>query len=64
MKTVPAMFFALVMFVRGAPAQSPRTSLEIRGPATLSSQRAVSAVLGLANFSQAYAARERLMQYA
>lgn len=64
MKTVLAMFFALVMFAPAAPAQPPKTSLEIRCPATLPSQRAVSAVLGIANFSQAYAARERLMRYA
>ena len=64
MKTVLAMFFALVMFAPVAPAQPPKTSLEIRCPATLPSQRAVSAVLGMANFSQTYAARERLMQYA
>ena len=64
MKAVLAIFFALVMFVPTAPAQSSKTSLEIRCPATLPSQRAVSDVLGIANFSQAYAARERLMQYA
>lgn len=64
MKAMLALFFALVMFAPVAPAQSPRTSLVIRCPATLPSQRAVSAVLGMANFSQTYAARERLMQYA
>ena len=64
MKTVLAMFVALVMFAPVAPAQSPKTSLEIRCPATLPSQRDVSVVLGMTNFSQTYAARERLMQYA
>lgn len=64
MKTVLAMFFALVMFAPVAPAQSSKTSLEIHCPVTLPSQRAVSAALGMTNFSQTYAARERLMQYA
>ena len=64
MKALLAIFIALVMFAPVAPAQSPTTSLEIRCPATRPSQRAVSTVLGMANFSQAYAARERLMQYA
>lgn len=64
MKAMLAKFFALVMFAPVAPAQSPGASLEIRCPATLPSQRAVSTVLGMANFSQAYAAREHLMQCA
>ena len=64
MKAMLAMFFAFVMFAPVAPAQSAGTTLEIRCPATLPSQRAVSGVLGMANFSQAYVARERLMHYA
>ena len=64
MKTMLAMFAALVMFAPVSPAQSPKTSLEIHCPATLPAQRDVSAVLGIVNFSQTYAARVRLMQLA
>ena len=64
MKVILAIFFALAMFAPVAPAQSPGTRLDIHCPATLPSQRAVSTVLGMANFSQTYAARERLMRYA
>ena len=61
MKTVLATLFVIVTFAPAAPAQSPRASLESRCPVKLPTQREVSTVLGMANFSQTYAARERLM---
>ncbi|MEO8811055.1 MAG: hypothetical protein ABI386_12500 [Rhodanobacter sp.] len=64
MKILLSTVFAFAFFSPVAPAQSPPTSLEIHCPVRLPTQRDVSAVLGVANFSQAFAARERLMHYA
>lgn len=63
MKTLLALFI-LITFTPGAPAQSRMPSLAIPCPASLPTQQEVSTVLGMTNFSQAYAARERLMHYA
>ena len=64
MKIVLATLFVLVMIAPTAPAQTPKTSLEISCPVTLPRQRDVSTVFGMANFSQVYATRERLMYFA
>ncbi len=62
-KTILALF-VLVALAPSASARSPVASLAIPCPATLPTQQEVSTVLGITNFSQTYAARERVMHYA